>query len=463
MMKNFYLPQHQSLRGCVLALCFLAASTAAQAADFMYNGVAYNITSGNTCAVTYLDDGSYEGSYILPEKVSYNGQEYMVTAIGDSAFWDCGLMSSVVVPNSVITIGKGSFALCYTLSSVKLSEALTTIEEEAFLSCDSLRQIVLPNSLKSIGNETFAWSGLRFLEIPRSVEKIGHRIFYLCDDFQSVSVDPANSSYCSEDNLVLFTKNKDVILWTSPTMITYTMPNTVTSIDDCAFRNHEALQSVQFSQNLKTIGYEAFYGCTRLRSIVLPQTVTSIDTCAFGRCTSLNHIVLSNSLTTLETNLFVSCGSLQAIDIPESVSLIRDGAFAYCTQLDSMFVFCQIPPAFDYYTKSHLSVSDWPFYKVGSNIKFYVPEASIPLYKQAEIWSLCALDVLSTNRVMGIKFLQTDARPFALKGNVLELKTPGAVMRLDGSLVYSGTGKKALPSGCYIVRVGADTRKVWVK
>jgi hypothetical protein len=240
------------------------------------------------------------------------------------------------------------------------------------------------------------------------------------------------------------------------------MPNTVTSIDDCAFWKHEALQSVQCSQSLETIGYEAFYGCTQLRSIVLPQSVTSIDTCAFGWCTSLNHIVLPNSLTTLEANLFVRCGSLQAIDIPESVSLIRNGAFAYCTQLDSMFVFCQIPPAFDYYTK-HLMVSDWPFYEVRSNIKFYVPEASIPLYKQAEIWSVCTFDVLPADRVMGIESLQTDAHHFALNGNVLELKTPGTVTRLDGSLVYRGTGAKTLPSGYYIVRVGADTRKVWVK
>jgi hypothetical protein len=132
-----------------------------------------------------------------------------------------------------------------------------------------------------------------------------------------------------------------------------------------------------------------------------------------------------------------------------------------------MFVFCQIPPAFDYYTKSHLSVSDWPFYNVRNDIKFYVPEAALPLYKQAEIWSLMwslsALDVLPADRVMGIESLQTDARPFALNGNVLELKKPGAVTRLDGSLVYRGTGAKTLPVGCYIVHIGADARKVWVK
>jgi hypothetical protein len=64
---------------------------------------------------------------------------------------------------------------------------------------------------------------------------------------------------------------------------------------------------------------------------------------------------------------------------------------------------------------------------------------------------------------MGIESLQTDARPFALNGNVLELKKPGAVTRLDGSLVYRGTGAKTLPVGCYIVHIGADARKVWVK
>ena len=59
--------------------------------------------------VTEGDNISYEGSVSIPETVFYDGQEYRVTSIGEYAFYGCSSLTSVTIPNSVMTIGEGTF------------------------------------------------------------------------------------------------------------------------------------------------------------------------------------------------------------------------------------------------------------------------------------------------------------------------------------------------------------------
>lgn len=54
----------------------------------------------------------YTGSVNIPESVTYNGKTYPVTGIYGGAFYACNGLTSVTIPNSVISIGGQAFCGC---------------------------------------------------------------------------------------------------------------------------------------------------------------------------------------------------------------------------------------------------------------------------------------------------------------------------------------------------------------
>ena len=86
------------------------------------------------------------------------------------------------------------------------------------------------------------------------------------------------------------------------------------------------------------IGFSAFYWCTSLISVTIPDSVTSIDGYAFYNCTSLTSVTIPNSVTSIDYRSFSSCTSLTSINIPGSVTSIDNGAFDDCDSLTSINV-----------------------------------------------------------------------------------------------------------------------------
>ena len=74
--------------------------------------------------------------------------------IGDNAFADC-CISSIVIPDSVKTIGMGAFSGCRNLESIVIPEGVMRIDDGAFAYCYNLADITLPNKEISIGNNAF--------------------------------------------------------------------------------------------------------------------------------------------------------------------------------------------------------------------------------------------------------------------------------------------------------------------
>ena len=87
---------------------------------------------------------------------------------------------------------------------------------------------------------------------------------------------------------------------------------------------------------VSSIGYDAFRGCTSLKSIDIPNSVTSIRRRAFFDCRSLNSINIPDSVTLIESGAFRFCRSLSSINLSNSVTVIRDETFWYCTSLSSI-------------------------------------------------------------------------------------------------------------------------------
>ena len=101
---------------------------------------------------------------------------------------------------------------------------------------------------------------------------------------------------------------------------TVKIPGSIKRIESYAFSNLKALETVAFtSSGLESIGNEAFYNCTSLKSIGLPGSLTTIEECAFENCSSLKSLTIPNKVTKLGSYTFKNCTSLASISFPSGL------------------------------------------------------------------------------------------------------------------------------------------------
>lgn len=251
-------------RTLLITLAFLCICLA-QASDFWSNGLKYNITSNTTVEVTHISDdevvyiGYYSGSRNIPSTVTYNGTTYSVTSIGESAFTNCGDLTSVTIPSSVTSIGDNAFANC----------------------------------------------GVTSVTIPSSVTYIGRYVFSDCFGLTSLKVESGNTIYDSRDNCnaIIQTATNTLIAGCQNTVI----PSSVTSIGQEAFYDCRSLTSITIPSCVTSIGDAAFFSCRGLTSVNILEGVTSIGRAAFAYCSGLTSVTIPNSVTSIANQAFGDC------------------------------------------------------------------------------------------------------------------------------------------------------------
>lgn len=266
------------------------------------------------------------GELNIPESVSYEENDYTVTAIGSCAFLYCFYLTDLTIPNTVTTIGESAFAYCQSFTGdLVLPNSVTTIEYGAFQYCFGLNGLVLGDSVETIGDYAFnSCDNLTGkLYIPSTVTSLGGNSFGYCA-LDSIVVDSANSFYDSRNdcNAIIETSTNELITGCKNSFI----PNTVTSIGYCAFRGIDGLESIEFPESLVSIGENAFAFCYDLKGdLTIPNSVTTIGSSAFFDCQGLDG----------------------TLTIGESVTLIGDWAFRNCCTFTSAVSLAQTPPTLD--------------------------------------------------------------------------------------------------------------------
>ena len=167
-------------------------------------------------------------------------------------------LTSVIIPNSVSTVGIGAFQNCTDLASATLPNnvGFTSIENFLFYQCSSLSSVNIPDSVTYIGNGAFQNCDFTSITIPDSVSTIKLRAFQGCDRVESLTL-PNNAGFTTIEQFTFAELRA---------LLSLTIPNTVTTIGLKAFRNL-TLTTVEIPSSVSSIGQEAFQYCTQLGTI----------------------------------------------------------------------------------------------------------------------------------------------------------------------------------------------------
>ena len=111
-------------------------------------------------------------------------------------------------------------------------------------------------------------------------------------------------------------------------LVSVTIPNSITVIESEAFRTCINLTSAPIPNSVTNIGGYAFYDCNSLGSIDIPNSVTNIGWWAFGNCNTASSVSISNSLKSIPEGCFCNCSNISAIIIPDSIIMIDANAFS---------------------------------------------------------------------------------------------------------------------------------------
>ena len=247
--------------------------------DFEAGGLYFNILSKDdfTCELTFEEFENneyisvYSGDVVVPSKVTNNGKEYTVVAIGDTAFNKCTNLTSVVIPETVTKIGWAAFQNCSNLPSITIPESVTEIGVNAFFGCTAMP---VENDIRYADTYVIGVTDKTHTSynIKEGTRFIGSDAFRYCTNLVSIHI-----------------------------------PNSVISIDFEAFRNCNALKSIIVPFSVKSIGEFAFEDCKKLESAQWPNAVTWIGQGVFRNCVNLSTIKLGNGINSISNEWFRGC------------------------------------------------------------------------------------------------------------------------------------------------------------
>ena len=315
-MKNLYL----RLSLILVALC---ASISINAYDFVVNGIYYNKLTNTTCEVTYNTnpENSYFSDVTIPASVTYGGQSYKVTGIGDFAFRNCESLTKITLPSGITSIGLSAFRHCFLLTNIVIPEGVTIINQGAFAGDSYLTSVSISSSVTTIGPNVFEKCiGLTSINIPKSVTSIDVSAFKGCTGLTKVIVSDRDS-YCK----IAFANEYSNPLYYAKHLYTeddteissISIPEGVTSIGGNTFRNDEGLKEVTIPESVTEIDTEAFKGCSSLASVIsknpTPPTISTV-----AETYSISNMVTSfdDDVYTTAT-LYVPTGSKEAYENAE--------------------------------------------------------------------------------------------------------------------------------------------------
>ena len=226
---------------------------------------------------------------------------FPVVGIGTYAFYGCsyspkldGHLEGVTIPEGVVTIGEYAFADCFYLEDVTIPEGVTAIGEYAFRNCSKLEGVTIPESVTAIGQYAFQW----------------------CGGLKRVHISSL-TAWCQ----IKFDYNANPLRQAHE-----------------LYLNGERVTKLVLPEGLKSVGTDAFAGCTGLTEVTIHDGVTAIGGSAFSGCSGLTGVTIPSHVTDIGDSAFSDCNGLTEVVIPHSVKVIGVGVFKRCNRLTKITV-----------------------------------------------------------------------------------------------------------------------------
>lgn len=273
-----------------------------------------------------------------------------IVTIPASTFLNCKSLTSITVPSTVTTIGASAFSGCVNLAEVNFATytgkdgkeysnvnniGANAFEKTAF---STFTFPTLENASKyiTLGANMFKLnSNLETITLSRSVNKLDN-VLTGCYNIKNFVLTENNKFSTEPGTPVLFNAAKTEYVFIFGILTgDYVIPTGITKIGANLFEGQYGITSLTIPYTVKTIGNYAFRGCRNLESVVFehsaehPSQITSYGTYMFQNCYALSSVTLPGNMKSLPNYMFSYCTSLETITIPETVTTIGTNVFQY--------------------------------------------------------------------------------------------------------------------------------------
>ena len=287
------------------------------------------------------------------------------------------------------------------------------IESNRILGIKTTEEITIPSSVQyssktfrvtRIGKSALENADVKSVIVPEGIESIGERVFYLCENLESITIPSTLSSVegmafgnCSKIKKVYIS---DLASWCNITFDSYwgyensnplvqandlylnnelieecIIPETVTEIKGGVFAG-ASFHSLSIPNTVTTIGKSAFGG-SGILYLELPTSINMIPDEAFGSCVKLQTVVLHNSIKEIGQKAFQNCTSLKMVSFMGNIKSIGEKAFDNCNNMTDIYCSAATPPTIKENTFSNMTY-------MFTNL--HVPEGTNETYASADNW-----------------------------------------------------------------------------
>lgn len=325
-----------------------------------------DMSEAKVMAYSYMDSSS-------GETIEYVEDEFPAYCF----FAEEGL-ASVVLPNTLKSIGEAAFAGCSQLLQVKMPQNLLTVGDYAFCGCMSLQSVNMPSELLKIGERAFG-DCFALKELDLSGIKgdclLGEYVFADCVSLEMVKFGPnitavPTGAFAGCENL---------------SSLQFGEKSSLSSVGNSAFAS-TALRSFNFS-SLYEIGEWAF-ASVQLQEISLPASLTCLQEGSFFYSKAFTRVSVPEGVSEIGAYVFNGCSAIERVTLPSTLTFLGSQAFEDNSSLTSMMVKAAEAP----------ELGDRVFAGVNqSDATLIVPESSMILYQNAPQWCEFKIDSIQSS------------------------------------------------------------------